>query len=143
MSLETVCFSIYSDISSRMRLSTLSNRSDASRLTSSVLPTPVGPTKMKDTGFFLGEIPTRLRRMARETASTASSWPTMCSFRRRERPLICSYSWALILEAGIFVHISMILARFSMVTVGLGSASSSSILAASCMSLLRIRARRS
>ena len=73
MSLETVCFSIYSDMSRRIRLSTLSNRSLASCLTSSVLPTPVGPTKIKDTGRFLGEMPTRLRRMARDTASTASS----------------------------------------------------------------------
>ena len=34
--------------------------------------------------------------------------------------MICSYSCALILEAGIFVHSSMIRARFSMVTAGLG-----------------------
>ena len=71
MSLETVCFSIYSDMSKRISASTASNISWASRLTSSVLPTPVGPTKMKDTGRFLGLIPTRLRRMARLTASTA------------------------------------------------------------------------
>ena len=73
MSLETVCFSIYSDISRRMRESTESNISPARHFTSSVLPTPVGPTKMKETGLFLGEMPTRLRRMARDTASTASS----------------------------------------------------------------------
>ena len=34
-----------------------SKRSCASCLTSSVLPTPVGPTKMKLTGLCLGEMP--------------------------------------------------------------------------------------
>ena len=45
-------------------------------MVSSVLPTPVGPEKTKlamgRLGFFR---PTRARRMAREIALTASSWP--------------------------------------------------------------------
>ena len=59
-----------------------SKRSAASCLTSSVLPTPVGPTKMKLTGLCFGLMPTRPRRMAAATASTASSCPMMCFFRR-------------------------------------------------------------
>ena len=68
---DTECFSINSDMSRRMRLSGALNRSSASCLTSSVLPTPVLPTKMKLTGLCLGEMPTRLRRIAEETASMA------------------------------------------------------------------------
>ena len=53
MIFETLCFSMYSDISSRMSDSTDSNISLARRLTSSVLPTPVEPTKINETGCFL------------------------------------------------------------------------------------------
>ena len=70
---ETACFSMNSDMSSRIRDSGVLNRSWASCFTSSVLPTPVEPTKMKDTGLRLGLMPTRPRRMAEETAWTASS----------------------------------------------------------------------
>ena len=73
MIFETLCFSIYSDISSRMSDSTDSNISLASRLTSSVLPTPVEPTKMNETGCFLTWMPTRERRMAETTEAMASS----------------------------------------------------------------------
>ena len=46
----------------------------ANCLESSVLPTPVGPTKRKDPIGRLGEpSPTRLRRMALAILSTASS----------------------------------------------------------------------
>ena len=79
---ETECFSINSDMSSRIRLSGALNRSSASCLTSSVLPTPVLPTKMKLTGLCLGLMPTRLRRMAAATAAMASSWPTIFFFSR-------------------------------------------------------------
>ena len=79
---ETAYFSINSDISSRIRDSGTLNRSWASCLTSSVLPTPVEPTKMKDTGLCLGLMPTRPRRMAADTARTASSWPMMWAFSR-------------------------------------------------------------
>jgi len=46
-SLATVCLSMNSDMSSLMRLSSLPNMNSARALTSSVLPTPVGPRKMK------------------------------------------------------------------------------------------------
>ena len=68
---ETECFSINSLISSRIRDSGEENRSAARRLTSSVLPTPVEPTKMKETGLCLADMPTLPRRMAAATADTA------------------------------------------------------------------------
>ena len=73
MIFETACFSMYSDISSRISASGESNRSAASVFTSSVLPTPVGPAKMKDTGLRLLETPARPRLIALTTAETASS----------------------------------------------------------------------
>ena len=77
---ETECFSIYSDISRRISVSGVSNSSRASTFTSSVLPTPVGPTKINDAGLRRGLICTRLRRMAAETAATASCWPMILPF---------------------------------------------------------------
>ena len=54
------------------------NIAAARALQSSVLPTPVGPKKMNEPmGFFGSLSPTLPRRIALETASTASSWPTM------------------------------------------------------------------
>ena len=47
-SLETVCFSIYSDISSRIIQSAEPKSCSASDLHSSVLPTPVGPKNRKE-----------------------------------------------------------------------------------------------
>src|SRR5438445_225965 len=44
----TVCFSWYSDMSSRISACSSSNRNSARARASSVLPTPVGPRKMKD-----------------------------------------------------------------------------------------------
>src|SRR5712671_4724225 len=45
---DTECFSMYSDMSMRMRWSSDSNRNSASALQSSVLPTPVGPRNKND-----------------------------------------------------------------------------------------------
>ena len=45
---ETVCFSIYSDISMRIMAFSSPNMASARALHSSVLPTPVGPRKMKE-----------------------------------------------------------------------------------------------
>ena len=74
MSRETENFSMYSDMSIRIRASGSSKRNRASTRASSVLPTPVGPRKMKDPmGRRGSRRPARLRRMARETAATASS----------------------------------------------------------------------
>ena len=54
----------------------------ANCLESSVLPTPVGPTKRKlPIGRFGVPRPTRLRRIALANLSTASSWPITCALR--------------------------------------------------------------
>ncbi|MPN53190.1 hypothetical protein SDC9_200854 [bioreactor metagenome] len=73
MILETLCFSINSDISSLINVSGVSNNSFASCLTSSVFPTPVGPTKIKEDGLRLGLICTLPLRMAADTSLMASS----------------------------------------------------------------------
>ena len=73
---DTECFSIYSDISSRIMHSSEPNSSSARVLHSSVFPTPVGPRKRKDAAGRCGSFrPTRERRIARETALTASGCP--------------------------------------------------------------------
>jgi len=70
---ETACFSMYSLMSKRSKW-TFSTR--ASWRATSVLPTPVGPAKMK---LPVGESglpkPARDRLTAATTASMASSWP--------------------------------------------------------------------
>ncbi|OPZ40408.1 MAG: hypothetical protein BWY99_00761 [Synergistetes bacterium ADurb.BinA166] len=74
---ETECFSMYSDMSSLIRFSSLSKRASARVLASSVFPTPVGPRKIKEPMGRLGSfIPERARRTESATSSTASSWPT-------------------------------------------------------------------
>ena len=68
---------MYSDMSKRMSALSLPKRKFASARASSVLPTPVGPRKMKlptgRLGFFS---PARDRRIARDTAEIAVSWLT-------------------------------------------------------------------
>ena len=60
---------MYSDMSSRTIACSSSNRNSASARASSVFPTPVGPTKMKEPmGRFGSERPARDRRTASETA---------------------------------------------------------------------------
>ena len=77
MSRETVCFSMYSDMSMRTIACSVSKRNSASALASSVFPTPVGPRKRKLPSGRLGSLnPARARRTAFATASTASSCPT-------------------------------------------------------------------
>ena len=69
-------------MSIRTIASSLSNRKFASALHSSVLPTPVGPKNKKEPiGRFGSDKPARLRRIAFETASTASFWPITRSWR--------------------------------------------------------------
>src|SRR3989441_1146643 len=90
-------FSMYSDMSTRIREFVSANRKRASARASSVLPTPVGPEKMNDPIGRLGSLrPARLRRMAREITAIASSWPTTvscisCSIRSRRA---VSASWS-------------------------------------------------
>ena len=77
MSLLTECFSMNSLISMRTKWSSLSNKKPARALQSSVLPTPVGPKNRKEPVGLEGSLkPARLRRIALETATIASSWPT-------------------------------------------------------------------
>ena len=73
------------------------NMAAASALHSSVFPTPVGPTKIKEPMGRLGSLsPARARRIAFATAETASSWPMtrLCSSssRWRRRALSSSVS---------------------------------------------------
>ena len=76
MSLDTECFSMYSDMSMRTMLDSSSNMNWAKDLASSVFPTPVGPRKIKLPMGRRGSLkPERERRMASATATTASSWP--------------------------------------------------------------------
>ena len=72
----TECFSMYSDMSMRTIALSSSNRNSASALVSSVLPTPVGPRNRNEPiGRFGSCNPARARRIAFDTATTASSWP--------------------------------------------------------------------
>ena len=74
----------------------------ANCLTNSVLPTPVGPTnKNEPIGRLPSSKPARLRRMASTTASTASSWPMMCDFKRLSILFKRSISSVLICDTGI------------------------------------------
>ena len=67
---------MYSLMSMRVRAFSSLNRNSARALASSVLPTPVGPTKRKEPrGLFGSESPARLRRMASATALTAGVLP--------------------------------------------------------------------
>src|SRR5260370_18738584 len=79
---ETLCFSMYSDMSIRTIARSSSNRNSASARASSVLPTPVGPRKMKlASGRFGSCRPARERRIASETSCNANSCPTTRSRR--------------------------------------------------------------
>ena len=72
MSRATLCFSMYSLMSMRTMACSSSNRNSASARASSVLPTPVGPRKMKEpTGRFSSCNPARARRTAFDTAVMA------------------------------------------------------------------------
>ena len=84
--METLCFSIYSDMSTRISALSVPNMASARVLDSSVLPTPVGPKNRKEPMGRLGSLrPTRPLRMALETAVTASSWPTTRPWRMPSR----------------------------------------------------------
>ena len=72
---------MYSLMSMRINASSLSNMYLANARASSVLPTPVGPKKMKDPiGFFGSFKPTLLRWIAFVTFPIASGWPTTIAF---------------------------------------------------------------
>ena len=87
--------------------SSLPNISKLSDFASSVLPTPVGPTKMNDGGLFVLFNPARLRRIALETASTADCCPTtlLCKFSSKFKSFCVSAS--VIFLTGILVQLSI------------------------------------
>jgi len=69
---DTIYDTLTSRLASRSRL-----RAQSGTFVSSVLPTPVGPQNIMDAmGRLLSRSPLRDRRMARDTASTASPCPT-------------------------------------------------------------------
>src|SRR5438270_862567 len=90
---------MYSDMSTRMSAFSSPNRYSASVRASSVLPTPVGPRKMNEpTGRLASLSPARERRMARDTALTASSWPMIrpCSASSMRASFADSFSSSLL-----------------------------------------------
>ena len=75
-SLDTVCFSMYSLMSSWISESSSPKRKSASVLDSSVLPTPDGPAKMNEPpGRFGSFSPARVRLMAWDSDLIASFCP--------------------------------------------------------------------
>ena len=71
---DTLCFSIYSDISTRIIAFSVPNTASANAFDNSVFPTPVGPRNRKEPiGRFGSFNPTRPRLTAFATAVTASS----------------------------------------------------------------------
>ena len=120
MIFDTLCFSIYSDISTRIRSSSLPNRALASVFESSVLPTPVGPRNKNDPiGRFGLLSPTLLLFTAFATALTASScpitylWSSFSRFRKR------SISPFVSCVTGICVHKDTTSAASSTVNCGI------------------------
>ena len=76
--METLCRSIYSDISKRIIAFSLPNSTLASARDSSVFPTPVLPKNRKEATGLCGFLsPVRPRLTARQTASMARSCPIM------------------------------------------------------------------
>ena len=113
--------------------SSLPKSSDAIDLASSVLPTPVGPTNIKDGGRFLFLSPARFLLIALQTAVTALSWPIKCLWILASKFNNFVASVSDILEEGIFVQFSITFATSS-------TESSSSILPCEISAIWFIRA---
>ena len=110
----TWCFSIYSDISIRIIASSSLNMNFAKAFASCVLPTPVGPRKINvPIGRFGSFKPERARRIAFETASTASSWPITSLWSKSSIFRSFSISPSISLFTGMFVHLLTTLAMSS------------------------------
>ena len=102
---DTLCFSIYSDISTRIIDCSLPNTASASAFEISVFPTPVGPKNRKEPIGRLGSFnPTRPLRTAFATALTASSWPMTRLCKVASNFLKRAASPSAIFLTGIFVH---------------------------------------
>ena len=107
-----------SDMSMRTIASSVSNRNSASAFESSVLPTPVGPRNRKEPfGRFGSDSPARERRIASDTALTASSWPT--TRLPIDSSILSSFSRSpsSILDTGMPVHFETTSAISSSVTL--------------------------
>ena len=101
---EIVCFSWYSDISIRMRLSGLPKISFANCFAKNVLPTPVEPKKINEPiGLFGSLIPILFLRIAFVIFKTASSWPITIELRFLSKLMSEFFSSKFILEIGILV----------------------------------------
>ena len=117
ISFATLCFSIYSDISTRIIEFSSPKRASARALDNSVFPTPVGPrNKNEPIGRFGSFSPTLPRLIDFATAVTASSCPTTRLWS------VCSSLFNLVLSdsarrlTGIFVHCDTTSAISSSVT---------------------------
>ena len=105
MSLETELLSIYSLISSLIRLSLSPKTTSDRALESSVLPTPVGPTKINVPIGLLGSFTfARARFIALATEFIAPSCPITRSRKSSSKLASFSLSLALMRVMGIFVH---------------------------------------
>ena len=114
MSRDTECFSMYSLMSRRTMLSSVSKSASARALESSVLPTPVGPRKMKEpVGREGSDRPARARSTASDTALTASSCPTTRSCSCSDRRSSFSRSDSSSRVTGMPVHLATISATSS------------------------------
>ena len=106
-----------SDMSILIRASSVSNRKRASVLQSSVLPTPVGPRKRNEPlGRAGSERPARARRIALETAFTASFWPITCLCSSASSASSLARSASIIFATGMPVHLETTSAISSSVT---------------------------
>ncbi len=125
---ETVCFSWYSPMSMRTIARSSSKRNSAKARASSVLPTPVGPMKMKDPIGRLGSCrPDRDRRTAFDTYWTASSCPTKRMWSRSSIRSNFSISPSISFETGIPVQCETMAATSSASTSSFSSAPSACI----------------
>ena len=129
-----------------------SNRKLASVLASSVLPTPVGPRNRKlPMGRLGSDSPARERRIAPDTAATASSWPMTRSCSTSSRCASLAISPCMSRETGTPVHAETTSAISSSVTSSLSiaplvcsslSCSSAVTISASSCGCARSEARR-
>ena len=104
-SLETLCFSMYSDISILMIFRSESNNASDKALASSVLPTPVGPKNINEPiGLFSAFKPALALKIAWLTASIPSSWPMtlLCKIFGKFKSL--SFSLSTNFDTGTPVH---------------------------------------
>mmetsp|Transcript_17918 Transcript_17918/g.25966 ORF Transcript_17918/g.25966 Transcript_17918/m.25966 type:complete len:249 (-) Transcript_17918:10-756(-) len=108
---------MYSDISSRIIASSVSNINSLSALQSSVFPTPVGPRKMSDAIGFDGSFnPARDLWIASVTTLTASSCPINLSLSLSPIDKIRALSLSSIFCAGMPVQMETTLAISSATT---------------------------